>query len=146
MNEEEYIKKRLDDQIEWYSSKSNSCQKKYKRLQGISIGCATLISVIGCAGSVYEILEKPALLIASLMGAAAAIIQGLCKMNKYHENWIQYRHISELLKHEKYLFQTKTSPYDQEDAFSDLVLQTERIISAENMDWLGINETGKSKR
>lgn len=62
-------------------------------------------------------------------------------MNKYHENWIQYRYVSELLKHEKHLFLTKTEPHDDEEyAFHLLVQRTERAISSENINWVGINE------
>lgn len=64
----------------------------------------------------------------------------MCKLNKWHENWIQYRYIAELLKHEKYLYITKASPYDDENAFEFLVQRVERTISSENVNWVGLNE------
>jgi hypothetical protein len=39
------------------------------------------------------------------------------------------------LKHEKYLYLTKTEPYDGEDAFNELVKRVEDMISKENTRW-----------
>ena len=64
-----------------------------------------------------------------------AVPSGLSALFKYHENWIEYRITSETLKHEKYLFQAKCSPYDNEDAFCKLVQRVERLISKENTQW-----------
>ena len=145
INENTYITNRLDDQIQWYSSKSQSCQKKYKWLQGTEIILAAAIPVLGCIAGLYpdDCLKNMMLCASSLLGAAIAVIESICKMCKFHENWIQYRFIAELLKHEKYLYLTKTEPYDIEDRFSYLVQRVERIISSENVNWVGINEPDK---
>ena len=46
MNDTEYIEKRVDDQIEWYSDKSGWNQKLYKRLRILEILCASSIPFI----------------------------------------------------------------------------------------------------
>ena len=46
MGPEEYIKNRLDNQIEWYSKKSGHCQLWYKRLKKAEIIMAAAIPVI----------------------------------------------------------------------------------------------------
>ena len=49
MNEEEYLEKRLEDQIEWYSKKSQHNQKWYKNLRLTEIISATLIPFLSGA-------------------------------------------------------------------------------------------------
>lgn len=141
----EYLEDRLQNQIDWYSTKSSDAQKKYKSLQRAEIALAATTPVLGCIALAFEKTGTVLTVIMSAIGSVIASIEAICKMNKYHENWIQYRYISELLKHEKYLFITKTPPYDDEAAFSLLVQRVERTISSENVNWVGINENENYK-
>ena len=140
INDKQYIEERLDNQIKWYSDKSGSCQKLYKRFQTAEIILAASSPILGTVALVCDSLSLPFTILMGAFGAAIAVIESLCKMHKWHENWIQYRYISELLKHEKYLYITKASPYDEENAFEFLVQRVERTISSENVNWVGLNE------
>ena len=140
LTDAEYISERLEDQINWYSNKSTDAQNNYKKCQVIEVILASATPVIGCAALAIESCSIELTLLMSAFGAAIAVIEALCKLNKWHENWIQYRYIAELLKHEKYLYITKASPYDDENAFEFLVQRVERTISSENVNWLGLNE------
>ncbi len=143
MSPDEYIKTRLEDQIEWYSRKSSEAQCKYKVSQTIEIITAAAIPILTSICAVTGFTSVILSIIIGGLGSIIAVIESICKMNKYHENWIQYRYISELLKHEKYLFQTHAAPYDDDDSkstFSFLVQRVERTISSENVNWVGINE------
>jgi hypothetical protein len=64
-----------------------------------------------------------------------AIAAATGSLFKYHENWIQYRATSEALKHEKFLFLGRSSPYDGNDALPVLVQRVEQLISKENSNW-----------
>ena len=46
MNIQEYIEKRVDDQINWYDEKSRKAQKWYKGLQLLEIIIAALIPLL----------------------------------------------------------------------------------------------------
>jgi len=70
-----------------------------------------------------------------ISGAIVAILSGLVSLFKFQEKWTNYRTTSETLKHEKYMFLTKTSPYHEQDSLSTLVYRVESIISRENSDW-----------
>lgn len=131
MNEEEYIEKRINDQIHWYSGKSQTNQKKYKRFQIIEIGCAAIIPFFAGLGEVIPCHQ----IIIGVLGIIIAISAGISALNKYQENWIAYRTTAETLKHEKYLFLTKCKPYDDNDAFQRLVQRVEELISKENSQW-----------
>lgn len=72
-----------------------------------------------------------------------AFIESLCKLCKFHENWIKYRTISEALKSEKYLYMTGSGTYRDKD-FSRLVLQVEQILTTGNQEWLSMNSESQN--
>lgn len=132
MSEEEYLKDRLNDQIDWYDLKSQTNQKWFKMLRLLEIVTATIIPLLAGANMSYNSA------IIGMLGVIIAVSVGLSALYRYHEKWIEYRTTSETLKHEKYLFQTRCSPYDTDDAFCELVHRVEGLISKEN--------TNKSRR
>lgn len=131
MNEEEYLNDRLNDQIGWYDNKSQTNQKWFKRLRFFEIIAAAIIPFLAGIGTQISYNS----IIIGTLGVMIAVSSGLSALYKYHENWIEYRTTSETLKHEKYLFQTKCSPYDSDDAFCKLVQRVEGLISKENTQW-----------
>ena len=131
MNSEQYISERLDDQITWYDRKSIVNQMFYKRIQLIQIVFSSFIVLL--AG-----LQSDAVWVGWLIAAMSmvvAISTGLNGLYKFQENWINYRTIAETLKHEKFIYLTKTTPYDSEDSFNILVGRVEGVISRENTNW-----------
>ena len=134
MNQYEYIKERVDDQIAWYSSKSSQSQKRYKRWRLVEIIAAALIPFLTSyvdhpnVGSTFKI-------IVGSLGMLVAIISGLLALYKFQENWVEYRSTCELLKSEKYLFETQAPPYDTPDAFPGFVQKIEALITSENQKW-----------
>lgn len=139
-----YIKERVDDQINWYDKKSIHCQKMYKRMQITEIVLAALIPLL----STYSQECSTLAIIVGLFGSAISIIEAITKLNKYHENWIEYRTTCELLRYQKHLFETHSSPYNyEEETIENLfVRNVENIISSENNKWklLNIEEKANS--
>lgn len=133
MNEEEYLKKRLNDQIAWYDQKSVCNQKWFKRLQVFQLAAAASIPVL--VNYVTNSSGWIRLLVA-LLGASIAIISGIIGLYKLQENWLEYRTTCESLRHEKYLYLTKTEPYNTDDLFALLVNRVETLISKENTNWV----------
>ncbi len=129
MKQEEYIKERIDDQIEWYSKKSSRAQLWFKSMRIFEISAASTIPFL--AGYASETNQ----IIIGLLGVCIAIVAGIISINKFQETWIQYRTTSESLKHHKYLYQTESKPYDGENSFKMLVATTEALISKENSNW-----------
>ena len=137
MNEEEYLKNRLDDQINWYDRKSIQNQKTFKRLQVILIFAAAAIPLL----SGYLGQEKPPAILPYFIGGLGflvTIITAILSLYKFQEIWTTYRSTCELLQHEKYLFLTKTDPYHGENAFNLLVQRVELLMSQENTSWTEI--------
>ena len=107
-NIDEYLENRLQKQIDWYDKKSIDCQRKYKIFQIIEIIIAAFIPLL----SGYTTNNSIIALIIGICGAVIAIIESVTKLNKYHENWVQYRTTCELLRYQKQLFITKSAPYN----------------------------------
>ena len=133
MNAKEYIKQRLDDQIDWYDKRSTASQRRYKGLRILEIVVAATIPLL--AG--FSTDAVPALKIAAgVAGVIVAVVSGLLALNQYQENWIEYRTTCEFLRHHKYRFLTGAEPYsNQGHAFGHLVNNIEDLISKENTNW-----------
>ncbi len=134
MTPEEYIEGRVDEQIHWYSAKSRSNQIWFRVLRLFEIAFASaspfLVSQITA--------DTPALkIIVGSMGVCVAVIAGIVSLYRFQENWIEYRATAESLKHEKFLFLTKSPPYDGENSFHAFVSNVESRISKENTNWSG---------
>ena len=64
-----------------------------------------------------------------------AIVAGVLGLYQFQENWVKYRSTSETLKHERFLFLTRTAPYDADDPFHLLVQRVEALTSEEHSKW-----------
>lgn len=132
MNQEEYLKERLDGQIDWYDRKSQWNQQWFKRLQVFQLVAAAAIPFMsGYMGPDTLWIKFSVGLVGVLIAASGAVIG----LYKFQENWMEYRTTCESLRHEKYLFLTGTEPYDAEKPFDLLVKRVESQISKENSNW-----------
>lgn len=132
MDEAEYLKTRVDDQIAWYDTKSRHHQKWYKGLRVVEILAA--VSIPFFVGYITDTAPHFRTVV-GLLGLAVAIITGVVSLCQFQENWVEYRTTCESLKHEKFLFLTKTEPYNVDTPFPLLVQRVESMISKENTTW-----------
>jgi hypothetical protein len=132
MNEEEYLKQRVEYQIAWYSKQASKNKKLNNASKGAVILLASSIPLVTQLNFDAELKN----LSLTTIGAAIAIISGLSTLLKFSEKWGKYRSNAERLKNELYLFKTKTGQYqDVDTAFKLLVPKVEEIISTENIVW-----------
>ena len=154
MTQEEYIKDRLDDQINWYEKKSSFCQKKHKFWQVMKIVSALSITTISLwapadlfkspvEGSTFSINLSHLI---GVIGAFIVFIESFVKIFDYEKLWIQYRSTAERLKREKLLFQTSSKPYHTKEAFSLLVQQSESIMNNEVQGWVELVNEKEDKK
>ena len=133
MTEQEYMQKRVDNQIKWYSNKSSQNKKLYHRANSLVIICAALIPF--ASGFLKPDTGWLNYVVAGL-GMLTAILTGLSALYKYQEKWTEYRTTCESLKHEKIMYETNTGPYETvEDKFKEFVFRVEQLISQENSKW-----------
>ena len=132
MTEDEYLKNRLEAQIDWFDAKSVINKRWYRRCQLTQLIAASLITLSGIfIGESFLHLRY----LIPFLGAVIAIISGILGLYKFQENWLQYRTTSETLKHEKYLFLTRSEPFTGTDSLKLLVERVEGMISKENTNW-----------
>ena len=133
MGKEEYIERRLEDQISWYGDKAAWNQKWFKRLQVIVIVAAALIPFVSGLAATDSIWDE---FIVGALGVLVAALTALLGLYKFQENWIQYRSTCESLKREKHVFLAGVSPYSGDEAFELLVERVESLISSEHTNWV----------
>ena len=142
MNPDDYIKDRVDGQIEWYDRKSCTNQLWFRWLRIVEIIAAAAIPLlVGYADSISEFK-----VVVGILGLLIAVIAGVLGLYQFQENWTGYRTTCEALRQEKYLFLTKTQPYDQSDSFALFVQRVENLVSKERTNWAQtIGASGKPK-
>jgi hypothetical protein len=143
MTEDEFLKQRVDDQIGWYDKKSQWNQKWYKWLRIIEILAAMAIPFL----TGYITPECTCMkIIVGLLGLVIAIITAVVSLYHFQENWIEYRTTCESLRHEKFLFLTKTEPYNIVEPFALFVQRIESLISTENTKWSQLIKSPKKEK
>lgn len=127
---------RLEDQMQWYDSKSLDSQRWYKRLKLAQVALAVLIPVMSLLPAD---IAKWAM---SLSGTVIALLEAVQQMNQYSTLWVTYRATAERLKHEKYLFLSAAGPYrglPEPERLIQLAERVEEHVSTEHANWF--NET-----
>ncbi len=138
MNPLDYLTRRVDDQIAWYSEKGSWNQRWYKRLRAVEIVCAAAIPLL--VGFVADQTLSLKVTV-GLLGFVVAIITGIVTLYRFQENWVQYRATAESLKHEKFLFLTRVGPYAVAEPFPLFVQRIEQLIAQENSSWAEYTKT-----
>ncbi|WP_089945033.1 DUF4231 domain-containing protein [Candidatus Entotheonella palauensis] len=126
-----YFNEDLNKQHNWYD-KQASLQKKWANrlsLTVIAFGALTS-SVAGLepTGFNYNILI-------AVLGVLVVIAQGILRIWRYDETWVEYRMASERMLRERRLFINAVGPYadiaDEEESLRYFIEATEQIIAAE---------------
>lgn len=140
-----YINERLEDQIKWYDQKSSSNQNRFKKCKWAEMALGGIIAVLTPAITNCELIKY----IIAASSAGIVILVALHGLHNFHENWIEYRKTSELLKNEKYTYLNKAGVYKElsdNERFILLVERCESIISHENINWANMNSGSTSKK
>ena len=131
MTTDEYVKERLDDELNWYSRNSVFNKNFYQFLKTAEIAISVVIPFL--TGYLRE--SDSIKYIVGVLGLLVAIIAGVLVLFKFQEKWIEYRSTAESLKHEKYMFLTQSGPYKADSSLSNLAERVEYLISKENSNW-----------
>lgn len=134
MDQETYLSKRVDDQINWYSKKSTTYKNRYKLLKTIVIFVS--VSIPFLSGMIHG--EEDWLKIAvGIGGVTIAMIEGVLALFQFQDLWLQYRLTAEMLQREKLIFLTQAGHYhNNSSAFPQFVQRIEGIMSSENQSWV----------
>jgi hypothetical protein len=138
--EHDPIMERLEDQIGWYDRKSMSAQRTYKRIKIVEIIAAAAIPFLVA----FKFSFMP--MVTGVLGVIITVLEGMLHLNQYQELWIAYRSTCESLKHEKYTYLGKASPYTNvADPHALLAERIESLVSQEHAKWASVQqEPGKA--
>jgi hypothetical protein len=135
MNEQEYFEQRLEDQMKFFSKKSTDNKTKYFRFKVIVIILSASLPFVVKYSAVGIFPE-----IIGLIGIIISILSGLDALFNYHEHWVNYRKVEEVLKREKFLYLTQSGSYKEGANFKEFVSNIETIIASENNEWFNLNK------
>jgi hypothetical protein len=126
---------RLEDQIAWYDRKSLYNQRAFKRIKMIEILAAALIPFLAAFNLQHIGWGTGGL------GVLITVLEGMLHLNQYQQNWAAYRSTCESLKHEKYVYLGKASPYaSTPDPHALLAERIESLVSQEHAKWASAQE------
>jgi len=129
------IMERLEDQIAWYDRKSLANQKTYKRVKVIELIAAATIPLLSTLPIPHVAYATGGL------GVIITVLEGLLHLNQYQQNWIAYRSTCESLKHEKFTYLGKASPYaNVADPHPLLAERIESLVSQEHAKWASVQQ------
>jgi hypothetical protein len=134
------IMERLEDQIGWYDRNSMTNQRYFKRIKMIEIAAAAIIPFL----SAFSFSRM--MWVTGGLGVLITVLEGMLHLNQYQQNWIAYRSTCESLKHEKYVYLGKASPYASAvDPHALLAERIESLVSQEHAKWASVQQEPKSK-
>ena len=130
MDAEAYLKDRVEDQIGWYDRKGAFNKRWFISLRAVEIASAATVPFLS------GFTSHPSIgVTVGIIGIIITLCAGITHLCQFQERWIEYRTTAEALKKERFLFVTRTEPYNSEDAFSLLVQRIETVASKENVTW-----------
>jgi hypothetical protein len=129
------IMERLENQIAWYDRKSVTNQQYFKRMKVVEIVSAAIIPFLAA-------FNLPRVLwLTGGLGVLITVLEGTLQLNQYQQNWIAYRSTCESLKHEKYVYLGKASPYASAvDPHALLAERIESLVSQEHAKWASLQQ------
>lgn len=131
----DYIKNRLDDQLQYYENNSKGNKNRYHGFQVLIIVSGALIPIINSID--YAGIEIR--VVSAVLGSVILGITSVLQLKKYQENWILYRSTAEVLKKEKQFFLNQVGDYSgltDERRHKLLVERIEAILSSENTKFI----------
>jgi hypothetical protein len=138
LSPEDYLKNRVQDQIDWYDRKSGILKKRYRRMKVVTIILGVSIPVVISFSELADSVEWLKY-IAGAMGAAISGLEGISGILKDKDNFLAYRATREALMREKMLYSTLSGNYaGSKDAFALFVASCESIMANEHSGWVEI--------
>jgi hypothetical protein len=137
----DYIKNRLEPQINWYNSKAKSNMYRYNVLQVLTLGIAALIPIVNVVEGVDIVIR----IISAVLGGMIAAITGLIQLTKAQESWLLYRSTAETLIREYNLYMLKAGDYSEPSLTDEkrdklFIERVESIMSSEGTKYFSLRQ------
>jgi Protein of unknown function (DUF4231) len=139
MTADKYISDRIDDQCGYYDKSAAKYKTRHFVMRRTAVIGAALVPIL--LNVPFGILDPYSKVPATLVSLVVTIIVALETVDRYGDQWKNFRSTYEFLKSEKFHFQTGEGVYrgmDGEAAFMMLVERCESRIAMENSATLSI--------
>ena len=130
-NEKNKAMNYLKEYLEYYDRKSILCKRWYTFFIVIDIVFSAFIPFTALFFDVFNSTQY----VVAFMGSIVTIASTLSATFCFHENWIDFRTSSEILKYHKYLYETTSPPYTGKDKEKLLIETVKNIFVHENKAW-----------
>jgi len=130
----EYLEKRYQGQMSYYSKAAGKNQKKYTYFQWMLIVLSTLTTIMAALPRSENFNLQYAVVVTA---ALVTIITSALKTFQYQELWVSYRATIEQLKPEIYYYHFNVGDYGKEgaDKESIFIKHVEAILNKEHDGW-----------
>lgn len=136
---EDYLRERVDEQIQWMADKSRYNKSSHRFLRLIQISLGVLVTAVGPYTTVFRYGSQ----VTTALGAIISLAAAWEAVNDYQNNWIRYRRTLEDLERERLYYQTSSGPYrhgmeassEEEAAFALFVTRVEALLGQELDSW-----------
>ena len=133
IDKDNYINKRLNNQIEWYNTRSKKMKNRFCSLSLMIIIVNAIIPIFVLLSEEFGLNFK---VIVISLSSIASISTAVLQLFKYQELWLKYRVTSQLLIKEKISYETKTNKYkNNTEALELLIVTCEEIMENEMDKW-----------
>lgn len=141
MQLEQYLKERVNDQINWYNKNSGNNKFYYTTTKVVLTISAAIIPALTAYMDNNNIVIKIAIGVLSVLMAILANVNGIFR---FKENWIQYRNMCELLQIEKQLYLAEAGKYKNNKEKDSLFVESiEGLLKSESRQWIETFNSGK---
>lgn len=143
-----YVKKRHEDQLTYYSNKASDQQRYYRwvRWLVIILSAFTPILIAISQWSYFEEYKTLVLLFSVVFSALVAIASSAAQAFRFHDEWVQKRKVSEMLKREKFRFDTQTGAYANAKCARKLFVDNVEAILENDVNMFVKSEEQMAKR
>ena len=140
-NVSDYIKKRLEKQLNWYDKKAKLNLHRYYEIQIVILGVIALIPIINVVGG-YEMTIR---IISSILGAIIIGATGILQLTKAQESWIIFRSTAETLKKEYNLYMLNAGDYSDPSLTDDkrdklFIERSESVMAMEGTKYFSLRQ------
>ncbi|HTS17217.1 MAG TPA: DUF4231 domain-containing protein [Verrucomicrobiae bacterium] len=112
----DYIGKRLDDQLAYFDSNAVKNQRRYKTIKSVAIACNVLTTMtIALAFTVPEQFKVAMGILSLVLSTIVLATYQWEEFQNYGAKWEKFRLVAEQLKSEKYLFLNHAGRYTSKD-------------------------------
>jgi len=145
-NISDYVKNRLEQQINWYHQAATNSRVIFYTCQALIIVFGALIPIVNVVAPTDDDLSIR--IISSVLGSLITIITGFLQLAKAHESWLLFRSTAENLKQEYHLFMQQGRGYSDPVLSSDeknrlFVDRAEGIMAAEGSRYFSLRQNQK---